>query len=156
MTAPIEVLELRRLADPGNLKGFAKVRLGAVVIHSCRIIQQPGKKPWVALPQIPARKKADGAGAGWYPVVEIISPDLMARVRTAVLEAWEEREQRQPAQRGDRARRPPTQNERARAAGRALADNAPAAKSQAPAEPFHDDIADAWQDLTGEPWQGDR
>jgi DNA-binding cell septation regulator SpoVG len=89
MPAPIEVLEIRRLPDTGNLKGFAKVRLGPVVIHGCRVIQQPGQKAWVALPQTPARAKADGSGAGWFPVVEITSKDLMPRVRDAVLDAWQ-------------------------------------------------------------------
>jgi hypothetical protein len=78
MTAA-DVLEVRRLEGHGNLRAFAKVRLGAVVIHGCRVIQQPGQKAWVALPQVPARAKADGSGAGWYPVIEIT---------TAVLEAW--------------------------------------------------------------------
>ena len=27
--------------------------------------------------------------SGWYPVVEITNPELLARVRAAVLEAWE-------------------------------------------------------------------
>jgi DNA-binding cell septation regulator SpoVG len=88
MTA-IEVLEVRRLSDGGNLKAFAKVKLGCVVIHGCRIIQQDGQRPWVALPQQPARRKADGSGSGWYPVVEITRRELMDQVRDAVLEAWE-------------------------------------------------------------------
>jgi DNA-binding cell septation regulator SpoVG len=58
VTAAIEVLEVRRLSDGGNLKAFAKVKLGCVVIHGCRIIQQDGQRPWVALPQQPARRKS--------------------------------------------------------------------------------------------------
>jgi DNA-binding cell septation regulator SpoVG len=88
VTAAIEVLEVQRISS-GNLKAFAKVRIGAVIIHGCRIVQQPGQKAWVALPQTPARKKADGSGAGWFPVIEIISKDLKARVDAAILEAWE-------------------------------------------------------------------
>jgi DNA-binding cell septation regulator SpoVG len=86
----IEVLELRTVDGMGNLKAFA--RLGAVVIHGCRVIQQPRQKAWVALPQQPARRKADGTDWGWYPVVEIVNPELLARVRAAVLEAWAEKE----------------------------------------------------------------
>jgi DNA-binding cell septation regulator SpoVG len=90
MSAPIEVLEVRRLTGDGNLKAFAKVRLGAVVIHGCRVIQQPGQRAWMALPQVPARKGPDSkGGSGWFPVVEITSADLLARVRAAVIEAWE-------------------------------------------------------------------
>jgi DNA-binding cell septation regulator SpoVG len=90
MSAPIEVLEVRRLEGDGSLKAFAKVRLGAVVIYGCRVIQQPGQRPWMALPQVAARKGTDGkGGSGWYPVVEITNPELLDRVRAAVLAAWE-------------------------------------------------------------------
>jgi DNA-binding cell septation regulator SpoVG len=78
MTAPIEVLEVRRLDGDSNLKAFAKVKLGSVIIHGCRIIQQPGQRAWVALPQTPARKKQDGSG----------------EIRDAVLEAWQRQQQR--------------------------------------------------------------
>lgn len=89
MTAPIEVLELRRLTGDGSLRAFVKIQIGALVVHGVRVVQQPGQRPWVALPQVPGRAKADGSGAGWYPVVEIVSKTLMARVRDAVIEAWE-------------------------------------------------------------------
>jgi hypothetical protein len=36
MPAAIEVLEMRRLDGAGNLRAFAKVKLGCVVIHSVR------------------------------------------------------------------------------------------------------------------------
>jgi DNA-binding cell septation regulator SpoVG len=88
MSAGIEVLEVRRV-DAGNLRAFAKIKLGCVVIHGCRIVQQPGQKAWVALPQTPARKKADGSGAGWFPVVEITRRDVLDDLRDAVLRAWE-------------------------------------------------------------------
>jgi DNA-binding cell septation regulator SpoVG len=84
----VEVLELRRVENAGNLKAFAKVRLGCIVIHGCRVIQQPEQKPWVALPQTPARKKADGAGSGWFPAVAITNRNVLDQVRDSVLEAW--------------------------------------------------------------------
>jgi DNA-binding cell septation regulator SpoVG len=87
MSAPIQVIEVRRIEGHGNLRAFAKVRLGPVVIHGCRVIQQPGQRPWVALPQVPARKKADGTGSGWFPVIEITRRVLLDQVRDAVLEA---------------------------------------------------------------------
>jgi hypothetical protein len=58
------------------------------------VIQQPGQKAWVALPQTPARQRADGSGSGWFPVVEITNRDVLDRVREAVLAAWEQRQQR--------------------------------------------------------------
>jgi DNA-binding cell septation regulator SpoVG len=88
MSAPVEVLELRRCDGMGNLKAFAKVKLGCIVIHGCRVIQQPEQRPWVALPQVPARKKADGSGSGWFPVIEITNRNVLDQVRDAVLKAW--------------------------------------------------------------------
>jgi DNA-binding cell septation regulator SpoVG len=88
VTAAIEVLEVRRLTGEGNLRAFANVRLGCIIIHGVRVIQQPNQRPWVALPQVPARKKADGTGSGWFPVIEITNPALFERVKAAVLEAW--------------------------------------------------------------------
>jgi hypothetical protein len=85
------VLDVRRGNNSGSLKAFAKVRLGCITIHCCRIIQQPGGDPWVALPQLPARCRVDGAGAGWAPVVEITNPAVLAALRDAVLAAWRER-----------------------------------------------------------------
>jgi DNA-binding cell septation regulator SpoVG len=81
MNGAIEVLEIRRLTADGNLKAFAKVRLGAVVINSCRVIQQPGQRAWVAMPQ-------QKSGERWYPLVEITRRELMDQVKDAVLQAW--------------------------------------------------------------------
>jgi DNA-binding cell septation regulator SpoVG len=82
VSAPIEVLEVRRIIGEGNLRAFAAVRLGAVVIRGCRIVQQPGQKAWVSLPQ-------QKSGDRYYPVVEITRKELLDQVREAILEAWE-------------------------------------------------------------------
>jgi hypothetical protein len=63
--------------------------IGCTVIHSCRIVRQPGA--WVAPPQQPAREKADGTGSAWFPVVEVTSRSVLNQLRRAVLEAWGER-----------------------------------------------------------------
>lgn len=81
---------MRRVNGSGALKAFAKVRLGCITIHSCRIVQQPGGDPWVALPQLPVRRTVNGAGAGWAPAVEITNPAVLAALREAVLAAWRE------------------------------------------------------------------
>ena len=86
MTAAIEVLEARRLDGHGNLRAFAEVRLGCIVLHSCRMIQQPGQKAW----------KADGTGSGSFPVVEITSRSVLDQLRDAVLEAWKRAPDRSP------------------------------------------------------------
>jgi len=43
----------------------------------------------VALPQTPARKKADDSGAGWFPVVEITNRSALDQLRTGVLATWQ-------------------------------------------------------------------
>ena len=56
----IEVENIHKLDGAGNLKAFASVNIGGkLTIHSLRIVQQPGQKAWVALPQ---REWRDGAG----------------------------------------------------------------------------------------------
>ena len=84
----IEVLALQHLTGAGSVKPRVRVRLGGIVVHGVRVIQQPDKEAWVALPQIAWRPKADGSAAGWVPVVEIQNRDLMARLTCAVIGAW--------------------------------------------------------------------
>jgi hypothetical protein len=74
MTAAIEVLEGRRFDGHGNLKAFAKVKIGCIVIDSCRIVQRQ-----------PAPQKA--RGTGWCPVVEITSRSGLDQLRRAILDA---------------------------------------------------------------------
>jgi DNA-binding cell septation regulator SpoVG len=92
MTAAIEVLRVRPLTGAGALRAFADVKLGCIVIKSCRIVQQDGQKAWVALPQQPLRPKADGSGSGWVSLVEITNRQVLDELRRAVLAAWEARE----------------------------------------------------------------
>jgi DNA-binding cell septation regulator SpoVG len=109
MTASIEVLELRRIEGHDNLRAFAKIKLGCVLIHGVRVIQQPNQRPWCALPRQPARKKADGAGAGWFPVFEITNRDVLDRLRAAVLEAWAAHQSRDLPTRGGRQSHEPVE-----------------------------------------------
>jgi hypothetical protein len=89
MNATIEVLDVRRLDRDDSLKGIATARLGCITIHGIRAIQQPGAdKPWIALPQTAARKKADGSGAGWYPVVEITNARVLKQLSDKILAEW--------------------------------------------------------------------
>ena len=88
MTADIEVVELREI-ERGSLKAVAKVRLGPLLVHGVRIIQQPGNDPWIGLPQAPSRCRADDSGSGWSRIVEIVDPAVAGRLRAAVMAAWE-------------------------------------------------------------------
>ena len=82
----IEVLEVRCARDPAPSAPSSSC---ASAGSSSTASRSYGQKPWVALPQQPARVKADGKGAGWYPVLEA-SPPLMERIRAVVLAAWQE------------------------------------------------------------------
>jgi DNA-binding cell septation regulator SpoVG len=82
----VEVVALKPLNNKGNLRAFASVRLGGVVINNCRIIQQLGQRAWVSLPQ---QEYTTRAGERRYaPVVEL-NDNLKKQVCEAVLTAWE-------------------------------------------------------------------
>jgi DNA-binding cell septation regulator SpoVG len=82
--AEIDVLDVRPVSNAGNVRAFVSVRLGPLVIHSCKVVQQPGQRAWVSLPQT----QNDGR---YWPVIEITNPDLLAQVRGAILNRWAER-----------------------------------------------------------------
>ena len=87
--AAVEVLTVRRVGK-GTLRAVARVRLaGCIEIAGVRVLQQPGGDPWVALPQVPARRRTGGTGSGWAQTVAITSAPVLAALRYAVLDAWE-------------------------------------------------------------------
>jgi DNA-binding cell septation regulator SpoVG len=97
VSAPIEVLEVRPVEGHGNLRAFAKVKLGCLIIHGVRVIRQPNQRPWLSLPQQPARRKADGSGAG-------TNRDVLDRLREAVLDAWQQKRAEPPVGQAERGR----------------------------------------------------
>ena len=69
----ITVENIRKLDGSGNLKAFVSVNIGGkLTIHSCRIIQQPGQKAWVALPQ---REWTTQQGEKLAPLIELPDND---------------------------------------------------------------------------------
>jgi DNA-binding cell septation regulator SpoVG len=84
MSAAIEVLAIRALDGKSNVKAFVDIKLGAITNRGCKIVQQPDRKAWLAMPSI----KTDRA---WNNVVEIVSKDLKARITEVVLQAWSTR-----------------------------------------------------------------
>ena len=79
----IEVSEVRAVSV-GNLRGFATVRIGCVMIKGWRIVKEDGKKAWVSPPQ---ERGNDGR---YYATVKIDNPAVLDAIRSAVLEAWSE------------------------------------------------------------------
>jgi DNA-binding cell septation regulator SpoVG len=83
----IEVLALTPLPNAGSLKALVSIRLrGEVVVHGCKIIQQPGQKAWFALPSREYTGK-DGERK-FSPVVELPEP-LRQEVARVVLAKWQ-------------------------------------------------------------------
>ena len=71
----------------GNLRGFADIRGGDLVIKDLRIIQQPNQRAWVSAPQ---REWLTPDGQRHYaPLVEF-GPALKVVIESAVLQAWRE------------------------------------------------------------------
>lgn len=81
-----EVLNIKRLTDCGNLKAFATIRIGALEIAGLRIVQQPGQRAWVSMPQLEYNR--DGKRC-YYPMIKFLDKRLKAVITEAVLEAWE-------------------------------------------------------------------
>ena len=79
----ISVLAIRKLDGNSAVKAFVDVQLGGVTLRGCKIVQQTGARPWVALPSV----KND---RGWQNVVEV-SRELRERLTAPVLEVWESR-----------------------------------------------------------------
>jgi DNA-binding cell septation regulator SpoVG len=82
--ATIEVLDLVAL-DKGNLKAMASVRIGpSLVVHKCRVIQQPGQRAWVSMPQ---EQWQGRDGQPYYAALVELNGDLRRRVEQAILQA---------------------------------------------------------------------
>ena len=83
-TGKITVTDLRPCHQAGNVKAFAVVKFGEVIeISGVKVIQQPGQRAWVALPD---RKSPDGDG--YFPVVKALDARLAEEISRVVLAAW--------------------------------------------------------------------
>jgi DNA-binding cell septation regulator SpoVG len=85
MSTTVEVVAIHPLSTGSNLRAFASVRIGDIVIHDCRIVQQPNQRPWVSLPQ---REYLSDGQKKYVPVVEV-SDALKRQIRMLVLAEWE-------------------------------------------------------------------
>ena len=79
----IEVIDIKPIIGRGNLKAFVSVRIGAIEIHGLRIVQQPGQRAWVSMPQV---ESCDRDGKKCYaPLVTIHDEALKSSITEAVL-----------------------------------------------------------------------
>jgi DNA-binding cell septation regulator SpoVG len=82
----IDVFNMDRFTDKGNLKAFADVKIGlSLRIYGCRVIQQPNQKAWASMPQ---RSWKNEAGDVKYAAVVELSGSLKERVEQAILAAY--------------------------------------------------------------------
>lgn len=81
MSAPIQVLAIRKLDGKSAVRAFVDLKLGGITIRGAKIVKQDGQRPWVAMPAIQTKR-------AWLNVVEL-SPELRQRVTAVALEAWE-------------------------------------------------------------------
>ena len=79
----IEVLHLTPVSH-GNVRAYARVKVGALTISSVKVIQQPGQRPWVKLPD---QQNKEGK---WFPIVTCSSPTLEQAIIDAVLAAYQD------------------------------------------------------------------
>ena len=85
MSAAVEILAVRPLTNAGNFRAFASVRIGEVMIHDFRIVQQPGQRAWVSPPQ----REYEKDGQKKYAAIVELSDALKREVSRVVLAAGE-------------------------------------------------------------------
>ncbi|HOT82895.1 MAG TPA: hypothetical protein PLQ12_06305 [Candidatus Defluviicoccus seviourii] len=77
----VRVIDVKAVEGCGNLRAYATVAVGPLLIHGCRVVQQPGQRAWVSLPQTKS-------GERWFAVVEVEDRALKEAISAAVLDAW--------------------------------------------------------------------
>lgn len=77
----VTCLQIRPVKTPGNLRAFADVQIGPLVVTGCRVIQQPGQAAWVSMPQAQAD---DGR---FFPCLRSDDDALRQNVKDRVLRA---------------------------------------------------------------------
>jgi DNA-binding cell septation regulator SpoVG len=81
----IKVSALNRTDQAGTVKAFATIQIGdALEVRDCKVIQQPGQRAWVSLPD---RQRSDGKG--YAPIVRALDDRLKDAISATVLAAWQ-------------------------------------------------------------------
>jgi hypothetical protein len=78
----IRLIDIREAPGATAVRAFATVQVGELTLYGCKVVQQAGQAPWVALPD----RKAEGE-RGWFPVVKA-TPLLRKRIEDVVLAGW--------------------------------------------------------------------
>jgi len=95
----MRILEIRKKSENGKpLRAFADVELDSgIVIRELRIIQQQGKRPWVACPQI--SWKDPGTGEIKYKTIITFPDQMKGEIDLLILNAWSREKENPSAER---------------------------------------------------------
>lgn len=81
----IQILEIKKVDNGGALQAFAKIKLGEIICCDFRIVQQPGQRAWVSVPQV---SWTDNEGKTHYKNLVELSKNLKDDVFKMILGAW--------------------------------------------------------------------
>jgi hypothetical protein len=88
---PLELLSLRVIHSAGALRAIARVRIGPVAIDHIKLLQADNGDYWLGALQVPSRRNADGSGAGWRTVIDVLDRGLWADLREMIIGVYAER-----------------------------------------------------------------
>ena len=83
----VEVLEIEPVTDSSNLRALVEVRVGNMKIDRFRLIQEPGKRAYVSVPQLEYIKS--NGGKSFFPMIGILDKQLKRRITGEVLRECE-------------------------------------------------------------------
>ena len=83
----VEVLEIKPVTDSSNLRALVKVRVGDMKIDRFRLIQEPGKRAYVSVPQLEYIKS--NGGKSFFPMIGILDKQLKRKITGEVLRECE-------------------------------------------------------------------
>jgi DNA-binding cell septation regulator SpoVG len=81
----IEILEIRLQNGNKPLKAFVDIQIKNTIIRDFRIIQEDGKRPWVATPQVSWKDKT---GQIKYKTIITFPDDLKGQIDLAILNSY--------------------------------------------------------------------
>ncbi len=81
----ITIISIRPADYDGSIKANVTIQIGSVVIYNFKIIHQPPKRAWLA---VPSSKAADGE---YYPHITVVDKEFLKELEAIVIAAWRER-----------------------------------------------------------------
>ena len=83
----VEMLEIEPVTDSSNLRALVEVRVGNMKIDRFRLIQEPGKRAYVSVPQLEYIKS--NGGKSFFPMIGILDKQLKRKITGEVLRECE-------------------------------------------------------------------